>query len=167
MNLPKIITINDVRNARKQADCGGHFSISIEQYTQHIDCLLAEIDRRDAMAEPKQCRDINKLKPALKAKVLSILAALKHEGYHPFVIETLRTAERQAWLIKGKHTWVKHSRHQDGAACDIGFKDASGAAVWSGDFAGWDRLAHYAREQGLVAGHDWTKRDCPHVEMKK
>ena len=46
MNLRKTITVNDVRNARKQADCGGHRTISIEQYTQHIDCLLAEIDRR-------------------------------------------------------------------------------------------------------------------------
>lgn len=117
------------------------------------------------MSEPKQCRDINKLKANLRKKVLNILYALKHEGYHPFVLETLRSEERQAWLIKKGTTWVKHSRHQDGDACDVGFKDEKGSVIWDSNFSGWDRLAHYAREQGLVAGHDWKKRDCPHVEQ--
>lgn len=117
-------------------------------------------------AEPKQIRDIRTLKPLLAQAVLSIIAALKHEGYRPFVLETKRSPERQAWLLKKGTTWVKHSKHEKGEACDIGFKDAKGNVIWASNYSGWDRLAHYARYYKLVAGHDWKKRDCPHVEMK-
>lgn len=116
--------------------------------------------------EPPVCKDITRLKPELQQDVTYILQALKHEGYHPFVLETYRTPERAKWLVDHGCGAILDSEHCKCRACDIGFKDEHGNAIWAGDYPGWPRLAHYARERGLVAGHDWKKVDCPHVQMK-
>jgi hypothetical protein len=116
------------------------------------------------LAEPTQIRDIKRLKASFRQKVNDIVAALKHEGYNPIVIETFRTVTRQKWLLANDRTWVKHSKHQDGLAADIAFVDLQGKCIWWKNYSGWVRLAHYARAAGCIAGHDWKVRDCPHVE---
>lgn len=117
--------------------------------------------------EPAQCRDLAKLKPELRAKVEYILGELRRKGYHPFVIETWRSPARQAWLRQQKPpvTKVVHSKHQDGAACDIGFSVA-GKATWSPLYKGWYSLGWLARSQHLTWGGAWLRlRDYPHIEL--
>lgn len=47
------VTVEQVRNAREQAKCGGHPYISSKQYCEHVDCLFAEIKRLNNLLSPK------------------------------------------------------------------------------------------------------------------
>jgi len=47
-NSSKTLTPQHIRNARSQARCGGHPSVSITQYCEHVDCLLTEIEQLEA-----------------------------------------------------------------------------------------------------------------------
>ena len=121
------------------------------------------------MKEPLRDRNIDHLDADLRRKVAAILDELSAAGYHPFIIETRRTAERQKWLRTQKPpvTHVRHSRHQDGEACDIGFAK-QGRAVWSVLFPGWRQLGKCAANHGLTWGGKWLKfKDFPHVELCK
>jgi hypothetical protein len=115
--------------------------------------------------EPAQCRDINQLKPEARRKCLAIMADCRGHGLSPLLIETQRTATRQLWLWQHERTWVRHSRHQDGEAWDIGFLDAKGKMIWDADAGCWDILAKSAKAHGCIAGHNWKVRDCPHIEL--
>lgn len=90
------------------------------------------------MPEPAQQRSLDLLRPDFRKrleawlKVARVAAAPMTIGVH----ETLRSAERQAWLWEQgrsrpgqKVTWTRHSKHQDGVAADFHLiKD--GRAVW-------------------------------------
>jgi len=115
--------------------------------------------------EPPQNRDLNALVPELRRKVVAIRTQLLAEGYRPIITETGRTADRQAWLLKNKKSTVKHSKHQDGRACDFAFIK-NGKAVWNPLYKGWRRLGAAAKNHGLIWGGGWLKfKDCPHVEL--
>lgn len=129
----------------------------------------------DKSVEPKQLRDINLLPYPLRMKCLGILSGLKAKGFHPILLETYRTPERQAWLYgygRTHHidspvrTKVKDSKHCHKQAFDIGFKNDAGEIIWAGGYDGWIALRTLAEHWGLTSGGGWHMKDCPHVESK-
>jgi len=144
------------------------------------------------VTEPPKDRSLESLHPAFRDVVLQLLATLRAASV-PFIPdETLRTAERQAWLYAAGRTrpgkivtqkdgapgvWpsnhpvasergkTRRSRHQSGLACDLYPLNPSGKLfIPPASNACWDRLATVARSLGLRAGRDWG--DSPHVEWR-
>ena len=102
------------------------------------------------------------LVPAFWERLESALRALKGQGYHPLVWETLRSRAR-AEQLAAKGTGVADSMHLYGVAADVicgvhqwdcrrhhcGFFEAFGAA---------------AEDAGLTWGGRWRRVDLPHVQ---
>ncbi len=65
------------------------------------------------------CRDVQRLTTKTQEAWADLQRRLFAKGVHVVVIETLRTPERQEWLLAKGASKVKHSRHQDGVAIDI------------------------------------------------
>jgi hypothetical protein len=110
------------------------------------------------------------LDPSFRKKLEGVLSALRRRGFKPWVFEGLRTAERQKYLYsigrRGKRgerpvTWTLQSRHLSGKAADVIDADK----LWATDESFWDALADEAKRAGLDAGHLWSKRDSPHLQM--
>ncbi len=134
------------------------------------------------MSDLRYDRDPAHLWPPLASKISLVLDGLQkwcvvHAPHlHPAIGETFRTASHQkAVWAEGRTTPGKKvtqcdgvhslSNHQRGMACDIWLLDDKGRAVWpDADAEVWAYLAHLARANGLAPGHDWKRKDCPHVE---
>lgn len=110
------------------------------------------------MAEPKQIRNVEQLKEPFRSAVKAWLA----ENPEIFAVETLRTAERQRYLVKKGMSWVSHSNHQDGVAIDIGFR---GAELYPADMAKWRKVADSAKRHGIDWGFDLWQTDKPHWQI--
>lgn len=119
-------------------------------------------------------RDINALTPAAAAVCKLFLLAAADAGLSVFVTETLRTAERQAWLFASGRTrpgriltYSKsgQSEHEKGAAFDVAFR---GPVLYppAGD-ARWLQLALTAESLGLYWGGRFRSVDSPHFQTKK
>lgn len=92
------------------------------------------------------------------------------------VIEGLRTAERQAQLLREKKTKVAHSKHQDGLAIDV----MPVGAEWNKPEQWLPVLDAFYRAGKLLNipirfGYTWTKSphdapakflDAPHIELR-
>jgi hypothetical protein len=115
--------------------------------------------------EPRRITNLKLLNPDLENNIVKIMLELTREGYDPIVFETSRTSKRQAYLYaigrtREKHrkpvTWKKHSKHQDGLACDIISKSK-----------GWDWPHFYARLRHIAFknGCDVLSVEGCHVEL--
>jgi len=123
-----------------------------------------------ANPEPKRQTDLAGLKPAFRAKVVTLLDNMQAKGWDPVVFEARRSAERQAWLygISRTHhlksrpvTWTRTSKHQAGVAVDI----ISQEHGWS-NHQFFDALK---REAVKLALHDYRggqdfDKDCAHIQ---
>lgn len=144
------------------------------------------------MTEPPRDSSLASLHPAFRVKVEALLASLERAGVPFAPHETLRPAERQAWLYASGRTrpgaivtqkdgglgvWpvthpvvserlkTRRSRHQSGLACDLYPIHADGRIyIPTADHEEWALLAATARGLGLRAGRDWG--DSPHVEFR-
>lgn len=127
------------------------------------------------VAEPPKDRSLESLAPAFRAKLEALLAALRQAGVPFKVDETMRSADRQAWLyasgrtrpgptLTDKDGHLAKSRHQGGCAADIYPLRPDGRVyIPPADHEVWHLMAATARGLGLRAGRDWG--DCPHVEL--
>lgn len=97
------------------------------------------------------------------------LAECERQGLNVLIVETLRTAERQAELYaqgrtkQGKIvTWTKNSRHQSGLAWDIA-KNVKGEEYSDTEF--FTACGRVAKSLGISWGGDWKNKDMPHFEV--
>lgn len=113
----------------------------------------------------KLCNDIKTLKAVFGRRLRGIILDMEKWGHDPIVIETLRTAARQAHLynkgrsgVKGEVpvTWKRHSKHQDGEAADVISKKRG----W-GDTKFFEDLEKAARANGCKT----FDHDQAHVEL--
>lgn len=121
------------------------------------------------MTEPVQQRNLDLLNPAFRARFDAWLEAARAAaapveiGVH----ETLRSAERQAWLWASGRTrpgpivtWTQHSKHQQGLAADWHLV-RDGRADWD--------AANYRELYSLVPPADFGLRtlegDLVHIEI--
>lgn len=114
--------------------------------------------------------DLDHLELRFRGQVRAILSTLAIEGHYPYVIETWRSAERQAELVGKGVSWVPWSLHQ---AVDAATGEPASLAVDLIDRRyGWkkegrpffERLAELAEAHGLVAGHRWKRVDSAHIQ---
>lgn len=114
--------------------------------------------------------------PGLRVAIAAILEVMAQEHHPMFVVEGVRTTERQkALYAQGRTTpgpvvtacdgVLKRSHHQVrgdglGYAVDCAFADVEPFA----DHHPWERYGALAKEQGLAWGGDWPVQDRPHVE---
>ena len=107
----------------------------------------------------KQIIDIELLKEPFKTKAKWFIAETWR--YWVFVVETLRTQERQDMLVKQWFSYVKHSNHQDGLAIDIWF-------IWKelypSDTKIWRTVANIAKKYWIDWWYDLWKFDKPHFQ---
>lgn len=131
--------------------------------------------------EPPAVRALDDLAPGFRTKLTVALLRLGTMGWHPVVIESLRTNERQAWLYGMGRTWddgrgivtqapdASHGWHLYGLAVDVaalGHEDGSAPAQFYRD------LGTCAMAAGLTWGGDWNRNgeadehhpDRPHVQ---
>ena len=110
-----------------------------------------------ANPEPKRQTDLAGLKPAFRAKVVTLLDNMQAKGWDPVVFEARRSAERQAWLygVGRSHsmtrkpvTYTKKSRHMVGAAVDI-----VSFTTWWADPKFFAALRREAEKLGMTVLH--------------
>lgn len=142
------------------------------------------------MTEPPVCRDLGKLHPEFRVKLERVLLAMSRAALPFRVIETWRSAERQAWhfakgrTIQGPACSCKlrpcklhplglrvtdcdgvrrASQHQRGLAADV-YPERMDGRVWipPAEHELWLLLGTQAHAVGLRHGREWG--DCPHVQ---
>lgn len=117
---------------------------------------------------------VNALAPKMQVAVEAIIKGMADAGHKAKVFETLRTAERQAFLYgfgrqyddgRGTVTKVQDARrgwHFFGLAVDIVESDAT---PWNASQAFWQTLGKLAEQHGLTWGGRWKFLDLPHCQF--
>lgn len=97
----------------------------------------------------KTIKDIEKLNPNFRKKAKAFLKEM--ESIDPMKAhETLRTAERQKYLLSTGASRVKRSNHQDGNAMDIHFVNAPHFPP--AGHKRWRKAAEIAKKHGIDCG---------------
>lgn len=112
---------------------------------------------------PEQLRDLDLLSPEFRKKVDSFLEEMQEEGDPMEAHETIRTEERQKYLLSTGASKVKHSNHQDGVAVDLHFKKAP--TFPPSGHPRWVRAAKIAKKHGIdCGGIIWNGFDWNHFQ---
>ncbi len=125
-------------------------------------------------------RDLSRLAgvhPRLVQALTAVFDTLEAEGTPMFVVEGVRTVERQAALYAQGRTAPgpvvtyrdgvirksNHQPHDDG----LGYAVDSAFAAFDPFAAShpWERYGELLRAQGVTWGGDWAMRDLPHAEL--
>lgn len=120
-------------------------------------------------SEPQRCWGIEGLDDEFKQKALTFLGRLVFAGIYVMVIETIRTHERQAWLLRNNRSWTDHSKHLVGRAIDVcpieEFRlNGSNKLHWDAADPIWTRIGEIGEQCGLTWGGRWKQRDMGHFE---
>lgn len=107
-------------------------------------------------------RDIELLKEPFKQKLKNFLIEMKQLGDEMKPHETLRTAERQAYLLNTGKSKVKRSNHQDGIAADLHFVKAPNFP--NGGDTRWLLAAKIAKKHGIDCGGILWNWDWNHFQ---
>lgn len=115
-------------------------------------------------------RLLDDLDPRFRPQAIELLARLTEAGIAVMIVQTLRSQAEQDQAVKSGHSWVPHSKHQDGLAMDVCVYDeyllhGPDKLKWSTDDVIWDRVATIAEMIGLRSGYRWKQRDAGHVEL--
>jgi len=108
--------------------------------------------------EPKADRSLEKLRPWFRQRVEQLLATHPEVAVH----EAWRSEERQAYLRKTGASKIERSKHQDGLAVDIHFKEAPHFPK-SSDLR-WDPVRRTAHHLGIDNGWDLWRWDGNHFQ---
>jgi len=112
------------------------------------------------MTQPKQCRDINKLKWNFLIKAKAFFEDVRVED-KIFLVETFRTQELQDYYLEKWLSKIKRSLHQDWKAFDIAFY---GSELYPNDISRRRYIADVAKEYKIDWGYDLWKWDKPHYQ---
>jgi hypothetical protein len=120
--------------------------------------------------EPPQIRDLNTLDPLTSGLFLTYLKVLEQTfpQFEIVVVETLRTRERQRWLVaQGKKTSrTIYSNHLLGRAMDVGFlRLSTGEMDWEPKTYQNVYTRVEPRLYGLVSGSQLWNWDSPHLQL--
>ena len=104
-------------------------------------------------------KDVALLEPVTRDAVSKIITTAMAAGVQLQVLETYRSAERQAQLFDQGATQLQQvGVHHYGLACDLGIV-VGGQVNWKADYSIIGRLA---AQFGLVWGGDWGTPQNPH-----
>ena len=102
----------------------------------------------------------------MKDKAIHLLARAVEANLQPIILETTRTEEEHQVNVAAGRSWVKHSKHIDGLAIDIGLRDLLQYPNWAPDDPKWQRLGQIGENLGLTWGGRWKVRDMVHFEWR-
>ena len=117
-------------------------------------------------------RSLNTLDARFKPLAIELLARLVESCILVMIIETRRTEEQHLADVASGHSWVKHSKHQDGLAIDIcpyfiWQEVGEDKLQWDAADPIWQRIGAIGEQIGLVWGGRWTHKDMGHFELKE
>jgi len=103
-----------------------------------------------------------------REKAFELLARATEARLPVVIVNTLRTPEEQAEAVATGHSWVPHSKHQDGLAidlCPLATYTLHGAnkLQWAEDPC-WLILGKLGERLGLRWGGRWKTADPGHFE---
>lgn len=115
-------------------------------------------------------RRLDTLDLRFRPMATELLARLVEAGIMVMIVNTRRTAEEQAAAILTGHSWVGHSRHQDGLAIDLCPYETwqlhgPDKLRWSGADDVWLQLGLIGESLGLRWGGRWKQADLGHFEL--
>ena len=116
--------------------------------------------------EPKRINDINALKEPARTACKIFMQEAQRRDIPIFIVETIRTAERQNWLFRNRPEstqldgYKNISNHQPGLAWDIACK---GPVLYDKNIM--DRAGAIGIQMGITWGGSWGW-DSPHFEVK-
>ena len=99
-------------------------------------------------------RSMNNLKGVNKDLVKVIQTAIVNSPYDFVVTEGIRSAAKQAEMLRTKKSQVRHSKHQDGLAVDIMAYDENGKGTWEHKY--YNAIAAHILEVARLEGVDIT-----------
>lgn len=114
---------------------------------------------------------LDSLDVRFKPKAIELIARLIEAKIPVLIVNTGRTeAEHQADLASG-HSWIAHSKHQDGLAIDIcpyEMYQLHGPDKLDWDSADpiWQQIGLIGEDLNLGWGGRWAKKDMGHFEYK-
>jgi D-alanyl-D-alanine carboxypeptidase len=115
-------------------------------------------------------RLLDDLDVSFKPLAFELLARLVEVGIPVLIVNTRRTAAEQAINISTGHSWVKHSKHEDGLAIDLVpysvFREyGEDSLQWRSDDPIWQKLGTIGEGLGLRWGGRWHPPDSGHFEL--
>ena len=109
--------------------------------------------------------------PIFAHKMKAVMSDLRGHGGKWLITQVLRThKEQMAKYAQGRTkpgpvvTWVTHSLHEDGIACDV-VPLIDGVPRWDAPKELWALVGSAAKAHDLVWGGTWKKKDLPHVQF--
>ena len=116
-------------------------------------------------------RSLKAMKGLHKDLVQLIKVGIVNSPYDFVITEGLRSAERQAEMLRTKKSKVRHSKHQDGFAVDIMAYDENGKGTWEHTYyeAINSHIQEVANLEGIVItwGGTWTTLvDAVHFQIE-
>ena len=116
-------------------------------------------------------RSMNNLKGVNKDLVKVIQTAIVNSPYDFVVTEGIRSAAKQAEMLRTKKSQVRHSKHQDGLAVDIMAYDENGKGTWEHTY--YEAINRHIQEianlEGVTItwGGSWTTlKDGVHFQIE-
>lgn len=115
-------------------------------------------------------RKLSSLYPKFQLLAYELLAKLTEANIPVVIVETFRSeAAHQEDLITG-HSWIKHSKHQDGIAIDICPYDTyqlhgEDKLKWDDNDPIWEKIGTIGESIGLIWGGRWRVKDLGHFEL--
>ncbi len=119
---------------------------------------------------------LDSLDPRFKPLAVEFLARLVEDRIAVIIVNTRRTDAEQVEAVKTGHSWVAHSKHQDGLAMDVVPYDmfelhGPDKLLWSTTDLIWLRIGTIAEHLGLRWGGRFSPinslgvgKDPGHVE---
>ena len=117
-------------------------------------------------------RALNDLDPQFRPLAVELIARVVEHGIAVMIVCTGRTAAEQAIAVATGHSWVEHSKHQDGLAIDLcPFETwalhGPDKLKWDTDDPVWPILGAIGQGLGLkwaVVDRQGRRKDLGHFE---
>lgn len=86
------------------------------------------------------------------------------------IIDGGRTLEEHKINVANGRSWIKRSRHQDGAAIDFAAM-VNGKITYDLQYydpiVKWFKFCSEKHQVPIISGCDWKVKDCAHIELDK
>jgi hypothetical protein len=117
-------------------------------------------------------RSLASLDGRFQPLVYELLAKITEAEIPVMIINTLRTTQEQSDALTSGHSWVLHSKHQDGLAIDICPFDTymlhgPDKLKWDTNDPVWEILGKIGESLGLRWGGRFAQKDMGHFEYVK
>lgn len=114
-------------------------------------------------------RKLDDLVEPFRTSVIMLLARLTEASIMVMITETLRTEVQHQEDLASGHSWIVHSKHQDGLAIDIcpylmWQLHGQDKLQWDANDPIWQQIGSIGESLGLVWGGRWKVRDMGHFE---